>query len=216
MTNPTPAALQAEIKRLTDENRDLRVALDSLQNSVRALSEMYLIAKEINFDTNLLQMLAGVLDVALEVMRAADGSLLLVDESHKELVFVVARGRAADPLLGYRMPMTQGIAGWVVAHNEPQAVSRASEDPRFYPLVDKEFDFSTRSLLCAPVCLDNERVMGVIEVLNKAANREFTENDLHLLTVVAQLAAVANHRVERTFPAGEQRDAAHAQLLRRH
>jgi GAF domain-containing protein len=50
-----------------------------------------------------------------------------------------------------------------------------------------------------PVYLDESRVMGVIEVLNKVSDREFTQDDLNLMLVVAQLAAVAIHRAERAI-----------------
>ena len=83
MSDESIKFLQEEAKRLTDENRDLRVALSALQESVRALSELYLIAKEISSDTNVVGLLSGILDVSLEVLKASDGSLLLVDEDQQ-------------------------------------------------------------------------------------------------------------------------------------
>lgn len=214
MSDESIKFLQEEAKRLTDENRDLRVALSALQESVRALSELYLIAKEINSDTNIVGLLSGILDVSLEVLKASDGSLLLVDEDKQELVFTVVRGQATDTLVGYRFPMHEGIAGWVVAHREPQIVMDVRRDPRFFDKVDQAFGFNTRSMVCVPVYLDNQRVMGVVEILNKISDREFTDDDLRLMMVVAQLAAVAIHRAEQAFSTEDQRRAARAQLIK--
>jgi sigma-B regulation protein RsbU (phosphoserine phosphatase) len=191
--------LQEEAKRLTDENRDLRVALSALQESVRALSELYLIAQEVDSDTNVVRLLTGILDSALEVLKASDGSLLLIDEETGELVFTVVRGEKSEELVGYRLAKGQGLAGWVTDNRQPQIVLDVRRDPRFFASIDEAFHFKTRSMVCVPVYLDESRVMGVIEVLNKVSDREFTQDDLNLMLVVAQLAAVAIHRAERAI-----------------
>jgi len=191
--------VQEEAKRLTDENRDLRVALSALQESVRALSELYLLAQEVDSDTNIMRLLTGILDSALEVLKASDGSLLLIDEETGELVFTVVRGEKSEELVGYRLAKGQGIAGWVTDNRQPQIVLDVRRDSRFFANVDEAFHFKTRSMVCVPVYLDESRVMGVIEVLNKVSDREFTQDDLNLMLVVAQLAAVAIHRAERAL-----------------
>jgi GAF domain-containing protein len=199
MSDESIKFLQEEARRLADENRDLRVALSALQESVRALSELYLIAQEVNAETNVVRLLSGILDSALEVLKASAGSLLLVDEESGELVFTVVRGEKSEELVGYRLPQGQGIAGWVTENRQPQIVLDVRRDPRFFSSVDEAFDFRTRSMVCVPVYLDETRVMGVIEVLNKVSDREFTQDDLNLMLVVAQLAAVAIHRAERAL-----------------
>jgi GAF domain-containing protein len=216
MADETTKFLQEEAKRLTEENRDLRVALSALQESVRALSELYLLAQEITPETNVLNLLGGILDSALEVLKASDGSLLLMDEATNELVFTVVRGVAADSLLGYRMPKGEGIAGWVVVNQQPQIILDVRHDPRFFAMIDQAFGFDTRSMVCVPVYLDDGHVLGVIEVINKVSDREFTQDDLNLMLVVAQLAAVAIHRAEQIYAAHdhEQRRAARAKLFK--
>jgi GAF domain-containing protein len=107
------------------------------------------------------------------------------------------RGRLADALPGYRLPKGAGIAGWVVEHCEPQIITDVRGDTRFYSLVDESFGNTTRSMVCVPVCLDNGRTLGVIEILNKLSDREFSQDDLNLAMIVAQLAATAMRRAER-------------------
>jgi GAF domain-containing protein len=77
-------------------------------------------------------------------------------------------------------------------------------DPRFYSQVDEAFGFNTRSAMCVPVYLDDGRVLGVIEVLNKTGDRDFTQDDLNLSLVVAALAATALRRAERAIEMAER------------
>lgn len=196
--------LKEEAKRLSDENRELRDELHALRESVHALSSLYAISQAITAETDVLKLLSDILDAAMAVLKASDGSLMLTDEASNELVFAVVRGTAADALRGYRLPAGQGIAGAVAASRQPEIVLDVRRDPRFYALVDETIGFKTRSMVCVPLALDNQRVLGVIQVLNKTSDREFTQDDLDLMLVVAQLAVTAMHRAER---AGEARAA---------
>ena len=196
--------LQEEAKRLTDENRGQREELRALRESVRALSALYNLSQNITLETDVLEMLGKILDASLAVLKASDGSLALMDEETGELVFIVVRGEAADQLVGYRIPKGEGIAGWVAAHREPQIVMDVRRDPRFFARVDETFGFKTRSMVSVPIYLDDDRVLGVIEVLNKVSDREFTQDDLDLLLVVAQLAATAIRRAERASETRER------------
>jgi GAF domain-containing protein len=129
------------------------------------------------------------------VAGAEDGSLLLIDEETDQLAFAVVHGRMRQQLTGYRIPRSQGIAGWVAENRKPVMVRDVRADPRFSPAVDEDFQFHTRSMVCVPL-IEGDHVLGVIEALNKSSNREFTETDRDLLTVTAQLASVAIARAE--------------------
>lgn len=187
--------LQQEISRLREENRTLKEELGVLRSSVRALNALQDIIRRLGPGADVLPLLDDLLASALAVVDAQDGSLLLLDEDTGELVFAVVHGQARDTLTGYRLAAGQGIAGWVAASRKPQIVREAHLDQRFSPQVDDVFSFRTRSLACVPL-LDGPRVLGVIEALNKRADREFTDVDRDLLQIVAQLASIALTRAE--------------------
>lgn len=187
--------LQLEVSRLRDENRELRTEIAVLHSSIRALSALQDLLQRLTPTTDVLTLLADLLASVLTVVGASDGSLLLVDDETQELVFAVVHGKAKERLLGYRLSHGQGIAGWVASHRQPQIVQDVLHDSRFSPLVDETFDFQTRSLAAIPL-LDGDRVLGVIEALNKSSDRAFTEIDHDLLRVVAQLAAAVLSRAE--------------------
>ena len=192
-TNPL-RVLQLEVTRLKEENRDLRAELAVLHSSIRALSELLDLIQGLAPTTDVLDLLSDLLQSVLAVVGASDGSLLLVDEETKEMVFAVVLGKAKERLTGYRLPQGQGIAGWVISHRQPQIVQDVRHDPRFSPLVDETFDFETRSLAAMPL-LDGERALGAIEAINKI-DRPFTQVDNDLLRIVAQLAATVLVRAE--------------------
>ena len=187
--------VQLEATRLKDENRELRTELTALHASIRALSTLQDLTDRLTPTTDVLALLGELLASVLTVVNASDGSLMLVDEETKELVFAVVHGQAKERLTGYRLSHGSGIAGWVASHRQPQIVQDVRRDTRFSPLVDETFDFKTRSLVAIPL-VDGERVLGVIEALNKTSERPFTQVDHDLLRVVAQLAAAALVRAE--------------------
>ncbi len=187
--------LQGEVARLREENRELREELGVLRSSVRALSALQDLLRRLTPEINIITLLDDLLASALAVVGASDGSLLLLDEETGELVFAVVHGQARASLTGYRLPPGEGIAGWVAEHKRPQIVRDVHSDPRFFAGVDEAFDFRTRSLACVPL-LDGERILGVIEAINKVSDRAFTDHDHDLLQVVAALASVAIVRAE--------------------
>jgi GAF domain-containing protein len=190
-------SLQLEAARLRDENRALKDELSSLRGAVRGLDALHDVIQRIRPGVDILPLMDDLLASALDVVGASDGSLLLLDEETNELVFAVVRGRAHERLRGYRLPPGRGIAGWVAANRQAQVVQDAHADPRFFPDVDETFGFETHTLACVPL-LDGNRVLGVIEALNKVTARGFLPQDHDLLLVVALLASVALRRAEAT------------------
>jgi GAF domain-containing protein len=187
--------LQLEVARLSEENQDLKEEIQVLRTSMRSLGTLQEIIQRITPSTDVLVLLDDLLASAVSVVGASDGSLLLTDEDTDELVFAIVHGEARDKLTGYRMPPGKGIAGWVAEHKKPLVLTNVRNDPRHYPKIDEAFGFHTRSLACMPL-LDGERVLGVLEAVNKNYDREFTDTDHDLLMVVSHLASVALVRAE--------------------
>lgn len=187
--------LKSSNVKLHQENDSLRQEVSHLRQVMDILLTLHDISYSVTERTDALDLLDRILASALASIDAADGSLMLVDEETAELVFVVVHGAIREPLAGYRISLGEGVAGWVAQNAEPVHVPNVQRDPRFSPEVDKEFDFYTRSMLCVPV-MYGDRVMGVIQALNKEGGSRFTETELSLLGVVAQLAAAAMYRAE--------------------
>ncbi len=187
--------MQQDNARLKDENASLREELQRLQQALRALSNIQQRLETISPETNAIALINSLLEAALEAVDSEDGSLQLLDEEKGELVFVDVHGASREALLGFRMPASQGIAGWVATHRQPELVADVRQEPRFSPLVDQSTGFRTVSLMCVPLT-DGPRTLGVIEVVNSRSGIPFTQKDLELLLVAAQLASLALVRAE--------------------
>jgi signal transduction histidine kinase len=117
------------------------------------------------------------------------GSLLLLDEEAQELEFVTTWVGDDEPLRGIRLKLGQGIAGHVALLHEPLVVEDAYSDSRFYCEVDNATGFLTRSILGAPLLVQN-RCIGVMELLNKV-DGPFTQDDVERLSSMAGPVAIA-------------------------
>jgi GAF domain-containing protein len=193
--------LQQENTRLQEENKLLREDSLAFNHYLEALKDLYWATQSISSQENLFNLLDQILYSALGVLRAEDGSLLLLDEETHELVFVLVHGDIRNELRGYRIKSDMGIAGWVASHREPLIVNNPRQDGRFSLDIDEEFSFVTRSILCVPM-IARGKLIGVIELLNKRDN-EFTEADATLLLILGQVAAIALEEMQTRLEAEE-------------
>jgi GAF domain-containing protein len=182
--------LQRENAQLQEENRTLKEENRALHRYIDALDDLHSATQRITSEENLLDLLDEILYNAMVVIRAEDGSLLLLDEETDELVFAVVHGDIRGELRGYRISCDIGIAGWVATENEPLIVDNPRQDWRFSPQIDEAFGFVTRSILCVPMST-RDKLIGVIELLNKYDGNCFTETDATLLSILAHVAATA-------------------------
>jgi signal transduction histidine kinase len=74
-------------------------------------------------------------------------------------------------------------------HKESAIISDAASDDRFFPGVDEQIEFQTRSLLAVPLQVRGS-VIGVLEMVNKIVG-VFTEDDLNLAEALAASVAIA-------------------------
>jgi GAF domain-containing protein len=194
--------LQAENSRLQEDVESLREENEGIRYYVTALEGLHLAAQEIGSEDDLLQLLDGILYHAMSLVKADDGSVLLLDEETDDLVFAVVHGDVRGELRGYRIGVDIGIAGWVAAEREPVIANRPRQDWRFSPQVDESFGFVTRSLICVPMSV-GDNLVGVIELLNKYNGEEFSEADVALLLILGNTAASALETMRERIEAEE-------------
>lgn len=147
------------------------------------------VGRVVTSSLDLEQVLTTVMEETILMLGTEAGSILLLDEENKELVFEAAVGPHADKLKGLRLPLNQGIAGWVVQTGQRLLAPKVKDDPRFYPGVDETIGFVTKSLLAIPLKVRGE-VIGVIEAVNKTEG-DFSQADVRSLSSMAQWAAIA-------------------------
>ena len=178
--------LRQENLALEQEAGQLREFMDSMVKLIEAVERP-------KRESEALTLLNQVLDSAIRAIGARDGSLLVPDEETGELMFVLVQGQSTkDNLVGRRLPAGRGIAGWVAENRRGTTVNNVPADERFYPELDVELDYRTSSLMAAPL-LGGNRLLGVVEVINKQDGKLFSTGNLTVLTLMCRFAGELLH-----------------------
>jgi GAF domain-containing protein len=135
-------------------------------------------------------LLRSIVEAAARIFQAAAASILLVNEAEGVLEFKVSTGAANQDLVGMRFPLDHGIAGYVAMTGQPIAISNVEQDARFNRDFAQSTGYVPRSILAMPLT-SGERVLGVMEVLDKIDAPSFGMQDMDLLGIFAGQAALA-------------------------
>ena len=161
------------------------------QNRLTLLCE---VGKKIGAASQIAPLVQQITQMTQRALNASASSVILLDEYDGELFFQVAEGPAGKQLRQARLNAQTGIAGWVAHHATPLVINNVTEDERFDNRFDIVTGFVTRSIMCAPLVVQR-KVIGVIEVLNKMDDSDFSESDLEALVSVAATAAMSIENV---------------------
>lgn len=154
------------------------------------LTMFYQVSQSMTSTLDLHKVLEHTIQLATAVLDAEACALMMIDEKDQQLVFEYTHGEMGDLLRQQRMPLDEGIAGWVATHQEPVIVNDAHNDPRFSPQVDAHSEFITDSIACVPIQIRG-RTIGVLEALNKRSETGFDAEDLSLMVTTANQAGIA-------------------------
>jgi len=195
-----------EIKRL---NRDL-------ERRARGLAALNKASQVMASTLELRVLLGRVMEQAKSLLDAEAASVLLrtevLDEGGDELVFAAATGSASEKLVGTRLPITAGVAGWVIRERQSTLIADAQSDPRFDNRTDAITGMTTRSVLAVPL-LFQDTTQGALEAVNKV-DGTFDQDDLEMLEALASSAAIAIENA-RLYATEQQRTTALARALDR-
>lgn len=130
----------------------------------------------------------GLERIAL-LINAEGGALFLLDGNSDKLVCHASYGPV--DISGLIINATDGIVGRTVNSGVAEIVRDVSKDASFNNKVDQESGFTTRSILCAPLAVKDEKI-GAIEMVNKhGGDHLFSNEDLKLLETLAASASLA-------------------------
>lgn len=179
----------------------------SLRRKLQVLQTLNEVVQAINSSLKPKEILNTIMEKAAELIMAEGWSVLLINEGTNDLVFEAASGKAGKKLLGMRLKIGQGVAGWVAHYGKPLIVPDVAKDPRFYSGVDRQTKFTTKSVLCVPM-RSRDRIIGVVEVVNKVGGDQFTQDDFEIFeNVVAHLTiALEKAQMYRKMEAASQID----------
>jgi GAF domain-containing protein len=137
------------------------------------------------------QLLQATVEVARGIFSAKAATVFLYDEETDELVFQAVAGMGAEMLVGDRIPSSTGIAGWVLVTRQPLVLEDVTADPRWGGQeIAERTGYAPRGLMAVPLLHDEDPV-GVLQVLDRPQQARFSLEEMELLGLFANQAAIA-------------------------
>lgn len=132
------------------------------------------------------QLLNALLERTRSLLDAETCAILLLDQERKTLVARAAVGLEEEVERGVRIPLGKGFAGRVAAERRPVVLPDVDHADVLNPLLREK---GIKSLLGVPLVVHGD-VVGVLHV-GSLAHRDFSPNEIELLQLAADRAAIA-------------------------
>ncbi len=175
-------SLERRLQMQEQENESLRRRVTESEERLQAFQQ---IAVAIGSQPTLDTVLQLIMEKTTLLMRADRSTLYVLDEANNELWSRIAQGSRISMI---RLPVGEGIAGWVAKTGKSLNIKDAYRDERFNNIIDSQTGYQTRSCLCQPIRDNHRNIIGVIQVLNKVDGYFSVEDEALLSSIAAQAA----------------------------
>jgi sigma-B regulation protein RsbU (phosphoserine phosphatase) len=176
---------------------------DDAARRLRDLNTILAVSRAMGSERDLGRLLDLIISGVTTLVEADRSSLFLVDHQRQELWTTVAQHTTA-----IRLPLGSGIAGSVARTGQSINIPAAYADERFSPENDRRSGFRTESILCMPLVNYTDKVVGVIQALNKRGG-PFSAYDEQVLGALCSQAAVAIDNAQLIASEGERQRMEH-------
>ena len=160
-----------------------------IKEKVHELGSMFEVGKSISSTLRFSEVLKEMTEQFAKVLRAEASAIMLVDDTG-HLVVKSAKGITKKSIFHKRIKLGEGLVGKVAKTNQPQVLIDMStlekEDGKFPAQLREE---GIVSVLSVPLSTKTHR-LGVVNIYCKG-RREFTHQEINLLTTLAGQGAVA-------------------------
>lgn len=137
------------------------------------------------------ELLKLIMEESRRILEAEASSLLLYDPRRRVLSFKVATGARGNAVRTIELKYGQGIAGTCARSRKTINIPDVSRDARFFAAADRHSRFQTRSILAVPLVGRGNRLVGVLEVLNRLDRQPFDRQDEEMMEIIAVQATLA-------------------------
>ncbi|NMB67172.1 MAG: GAF domain-containing protein [Chloroflexi bacterium] len=160
-----------------------RRATAGLQRQISEMQTLAELARTINSSLDLDSVLQSVVEAAVKLTNADEGSLLLVDDVTGELYMRASRNFQDDFARTFRLPIQDTLAGSVVRSGQPVLMDENTPQKI-------KTSYLVQSLVYVPLRV-HQSVIGVLGIDNRAKKIPFTDHDVQLLSALAEFASIA-------------------------
>ena len=147
------------------------------------------VARALTASLELEDILGVIMDKMAKFFGPERWSMLMVDEAANELYYAIAVGENAESLKGLRVPIGEGVAGWVAATGNPLIVPDVKLDVQWSAFAKSHPDLNIQSIACVPVRSGN-KTLDVIQLLNSKLDL-LSEYSVSFLRILCDYAAIA-------------------------
>ncbi|MCP4691578.1 MAG: GAF domain-containing protein [Desulfobacterales bacterium] len=158
------------------------------ERSIDRLKGLSKTSQAINSTLELDNLLSIILREATLSTLAEKGTIYLLDEDAEEMVSRVLRGSYIEEI---RLPLGKGLAGHVAATGNTLNIADAYTDSRFNPDIDRITGYRSRAILSTPMHDPDQKIVGVIQLLNKSGGGPFTDEDEAFVLALGVHASIA-------------------------
>jgi len=156
------------------------------------------VARALTQTLELEEILLAIMEKMAQFFGPERWSMLMVDEKAQQLYYAIAVGEDAETLKGLRIPLGEGVAGWVASTGNPLVVPDVSLDEQWSAFSKAHPELNIQSIACVPV-RSGDKTLGVIQLLNSKLDllSEYSISFLRLLCDYAAIAIQNARSVER-------------------
>ncbi|MFT6070857.1 MAG: Nif-specific regulatory protein [Bacteriovoracaceae bacterium] len=135
----------------------------------------------------------NMLEEVVRIMNAQRATIFLINPDTNELEAVSALGVDKTVLkFDYRL----GIAGSVFTTGVALNIDTINQSTRFNENFDKKLEFETKCIICHPIHNREDKIIGVIEVINKRNQDRFTVDDEKTMKVLTLIFSSVFHKYD--------------------
>ncbi|NBD34492.1 MAG: GAF domain-containing protein [Chloroflexi bacterium] len=160
--------------------KNLAQVNERLNQRLQEINTLYTVGKSVIASLDSDEVLQRILGTALNLTRAEEGFILLKEED--KLYLRASKNMSEEFVQRFHREASDSIAWQVINSGRPAMLQRQTQIATGYLV---------RSLLYVPLQAPGRGEIGVLGVVNRKKSKAFTENQLFILSSIADFAAIA-------------------------
>jgi two-component system NtrC family sensor kinase len=176
-------ALERRYRWIEHARLEVRKNTSSLKKRMSGLEAIERIGRKVTSLLDLDSVLASVVDAAVDLTAAEEGSLLLLDESTGELYIRAERNFQQEIVSAFRLPVSDPLAAQVLRTGKPLLINEKTPQKI-------KTSFFVHALLYVPLMVQ-EHAIGILEVDHRQSDKSFEPEHVTMLMALADYAAIA-------------------------
>lgn len=170
-------------RQLAEAHSEAQESSRNLEKRLEELETLASIGQTVTAMLDVDDVLTSVVDAAVRLTGAEEGSLLLMDEDSGQLYMRASKNFDEEFARTFRLQVQDSLAGQVIATGEPIVVDEGSPQKI-------KTSYLVQSLIYVPLRARGN-IVGVLGVDNRKVGHNFEQEDLTVLRAMADYAAIA-------------------------